>query len=442
MNVILLSGGSGKRLWPLSNDVRSKQFIKIIKNADGTFESMVQRVYRQILSCDKNADITIATSKTQIPILRNQLGEDIDISVEPCRKDTFPAIVLSCLYLKDIKKIPSEKEVIILPIDPYVEVGYFEAIKKLYDVMNSSDFNIGLLGIKPTYPSEKYGYILPQGLDAHSDIFNVDRFVEKPNKEDAKMLIDLGALWNAGVFCFKLEYIINKAHELYNFTDYNDFLNMYSSIDKISFDYAIVEKENNILGFKYGGEWKDIGTWGTLTSILTNNIIGNALLDDKSSNTNVLNELSIPIIGMGLKNIIVAASPDGIFVSDKDESSYNKKLVDQIGNRPMYEERLWGEYTVLEPNKNGYLAKHLKIYSGKNISYQLHHYRDEIWTIAKGNGIFVLDGVRRNVAKGDVLSIPRCHKHTIKAIDELEFIEVQIGDYLEEDDIEHFDYCF
>ena len=438
MNVILLSGGSGKRLWPLSNDVRSKQFIKIIKNENGSLESMVQRVYRQILSCDKTANITIATSEAQIPVLRNQLGDNIDISVEPCRKDTFPAIVLSSLYLRDIKKISSEDEIVVLPVDPYVENDYFIAIKKLYDVMHSYEANIGLLGITPTYPSEKYGYILPQGLNTNSVVFNVDRFAEKPNKEEAKRLIDLGALWNAGVFCFKLKYIINKAHELYNFTNYYDFLNMYSSLNKISFDYAIVEKERNILGVKYNGEWKDIGTWGTLTSILTNNVIGNAMLDKKSINTNILNELNIPIIGMGLKDLIIAASPDGIFVSDKDESSYNKPLVDKLDNRPMYEERSWGEFQVLDIYKNS-LVKHIFIKEGKSISYQKHNHRDEVWTIIDGEGILILDDIERKVFVSDVIHIKKGVKHKIKAVKDIHFIEIQYGDEISEDDIERFD---
>lgn len=442
MNIILLSGGSGKRLWPLSNDVRSKQFIKILKNDKGILESMVQRVYRQILSCDKNANITIATSEAQIPVLRNQLGDNIDISVEPCRKDTFPAIVLSCLYLKFVKKLSDDSKIIVLPVDPYVKDDYFIAIKKLYDTQDFCDSNIGLLGVKPTYPSEKYGYVLPSKFDTNLKAFFVDKFVEKPNKEDAEKYIKLGALWNAGVFCFKLSFIINKAHEMYDFIDYNDFFEKYNSLNKISFDYAVMEKEKSIFVMKYEGEWKDIGTWGTLTSVLSDSVIGNAMIDEKSVNTNILNQLSIPIIGMGLNNLIIAASPDGIFVSDKEESSYNKKMVDEITNRPMYEERLWGEYIVLEQNKDGYLTKHLKIYSGKNISYQLHHFRDEIWTIVKGHGVFVLDGERKDVTKGDVLFIPKHHKHALKAVDELEFIEVQIGNYLEENDIEHFSYDF
>ena len=131
MNIILLSGGSGKRLWPLSNDVRSKQFIKIFKNEDGQYESMVQRVYRQILAVDENADVTIATSKSQVSVIHNQLGDRVGISVEPCRRDTFPAIVLAAAYLHDVKGISREEIVVVCPVDPYVEDDSEEKLQNL-----------------------------------------------------------------------------------------------------------------------------------------------------------------------------------------------------------------------------------------------------------------------------------------------------------------------
>ena len=130
MNIVLLSGGSGKRLWPLSNDIRSKQFIKIFRTEDGEYESMVQRVYRQIKSIDAEATVTIATSKTQVSAIHNQLGEEVGISVEPCRRDTFPAIALATAYLADVQGVGPEEPVVVCPVDPYVEDDYFEALKE------------------------------------------------------------------------------------------------------------------------------------------------------------------------------------------------------------------------------------------------------------------------------------------------------------------------
>ena len=364
MNYILLSGGSGKRLWPLSNEIRSKQFIKILKTDDGSYESMVQRVYRQIMNVDNEANITVATSNAQVPTLKNQLGDNINISIEPCRRDTFPAIVLACMYLKDVKNLDINDTVIISPVDPYVDDDYFKSLKELDEKMKVSSNSIGLIGIKPTYPSEKYGYIVLRKDEQESMV--VDKFIEKPTESDAKKLILDGALWNGGVFCFKLKYIIDKAHELISFTDYKDLYDKYDSLTKISFDYAVVEKEKNIDVVKYDGEWKDIGTWNTLTEVMTDKTIGNVIIDNKSNNANIINELNIPIIAMGLNNTVVAASPDGIFVSNKNESSYNKPLVEKIDNRPMYEERAWGDFQVLDIYKNS-LTKHLFIKEGKSI---------------------------------------------------------------------------
>lgn len=430
MNYILLSGGSGKRLWPLSNEVRSKQFIKILKSSDGNIESMVQRVYRQINTIDKNANITIATSVNQVPQLKNQLGNDIDISIEPARRDTFPAIALASLYLIDKKNISLDDTVVISPVDPYVSDEYFSKMLELDNKVKKEDINIGLIGIKPTYPSEKYGYILEKN--------GTVEFKEKPNLEKAKQFLKEGALWNAGVFCFKLSYIKEKTKELTGFDTYNDLYTNYETLEKISFDYAVVEKEKNIKLVEYNGEWKDIGTWNTLTEVMTENTIGNVIVDDKSSGTNIVNELNIPIIAMGIKDAVIAASADGIFVSDKGESSYNKPLVEKVDSRPMYEERTWGDFKILDMYKNS-LVKHLFIKKGEHISYQKHNMRDEIWTIIDGQGTFILDDTKTSVSAGDVLVIKRGQKHMLEAITDLHFIETQIGQELSEDDIERFE---
>ena len=200
MNIILLSGGSGKRLWPLSNDVRSKQFIKLLKNGD-TYESMLQRVYRQITTVDANAKITIATSKSQASIIKNQLGEKVSICVEPCRRDTFPAIILTAAYLHDKLNVEMDEPVIVCPVDPYVDDTYYEAIKTLQKLTKQGNASLTLMGIEPTYPSEKYGYIIPENDE---NVSKVKAFKEKPDTETAKKYLAENALWNAGIFAFKL----------------------------------------------------------------------------------------------------------------------------------------------------------------------------------------------------------------------------------------------
>ena len=432
MNVILLSGGSGTRLWPLSNEVRSKQFLKILKKPDGQHESMVQRVYRMIKEVSPDSRFVIATSENQVAAIKRQLNENIEISVEPCRKDTFPAIALSVAYLHDVLGISVDESVVVCPVDPLVEIEYFKAIEKMYEFAGQS--NLTLMGIKPTYPSEKYGYIIPKN--------NSVEFKEKPNVIEAKKYINEGALWNGGVFAFKVSYILDKAQELCGFNSYKELFNNYSSLNKISFDYAVAEKENSIKVVEYSGEWKDLGTWNTFTEAMTDAVGGNAILGENCQNVHVVNELSLPIVALGLKDIVIAASPDGILVSDKNASAHLKKYVPN--NRPMYEKRIWGEYKVLDfqsyDNGKKCLTKELIIIPGKHISYQRHQHRNEIWTFVKGTGFLVINGVTTKVKAGDNAYIKAGDFHAIKAIDELHIIEVQIGDELVEEDIERFDW--
>ena len=214
MNIILLSGGSGKRLWPLSNDIRSKQFIKLFKDEQGNRESMVQRVYRQITTVDSEARVTIATSKTQVSAIRNQLGEQVNVCVEPCRRDTFPAIALAAAYLHDVQGVAAGECVAVCPVDPYVDNSYYEGVKRLEELVLAGNANLTLMGIEPTYPSEKYGYIIPESAETVS---MVREFKEKPTVEVAEGYLRQGALWNAGVFAFKLGYLLEIAHKLIDF---------------------------------------------------------------------------------------------------------------------------------------------------------------------------------------------------------------------------------
>lgn len=336
MNIILLSGGSGKRLWPLSNDVRSKQFIKIFKREDGELESMVQRVYRQICRVDRDANTIIATSKSQVSSIHNQLGDNVGISVEPCRRDTFPAIALATAYLHDVKGISQEEAVVVCPVDPYVEDRYFETLRLLGEQAQKGEANLVLMGIEPTYPSEKYGYIIPEDKGFLS---RVRTFKEKPDTETAKAYIEKGALWNGGVFAYKIKYMLDKAHELIDFEGYDDLFAKYETLEKISFDYAVVEKEPQIQVMRYDGEWKDLGTWNTLTEVMTGEVVGDAILNETCENVHVVNELDVPILCMGMKDVVVSASSEGILVSDKEQSSYIKPFVDKMDQQVMFAEK-------------------------------------------------------------------------------------------------------
>ena len=430
MNIILLSGGSGKRLWPLSNDVRSKQFIKLFKDEAGNYESMVQRVYRQITTVDLAAKVTIATSKSQASAIKNQLGEKAAICVEPCRRDTYPAIVLAAAYLHDELEVSGDEAVVVCPVDPYVENTYYEAVKTLQEMAEQGEANLTLMGIQPTYPSEKYGYIIPENGE---NVSKVSEFKEKPDTETAKKYITEHALWNAGIFAFKLGYLLNKAHGMIDFEDYRDLFNKYNTLTKISFDYAVVEKEPSIQVLRYSGDWKDVGTWNMMAEVMADETKGRAILDENCENTNVVNELNIPILCMGCTDMIVAASGDGILISDKERSGYMKPYVEKIETEAMYAEKSWGTYTVIDVQPGSMTIK-VSMKAGEHMSYHMHNYREEVWTVVSGKGKTIVDGMEQTLRTGDVITIAAGCKHMVEAISALDIIEVQLGDEISASD--------
>ena len=430
MQIILLSGGSGKRLWPLSNNTRSKQFIKLLTAPDGSKESMVQRVVRQLREIGICDSITVATSQAQRDIIINQLGEDIPVVTEPERRDTFPAIALASSHLAYQRKCPADEVVIVMPCDPYTEAGYFETIHRMADAVKNDVAELLLMGVKPTYPSAKYGYVVPANDVQDKRILQVLRFTEKPDMMTAEKLISEGAFWNGGVFAFRLGYMMEIVAKYIEADTFAEIRSRYGEFPKISFDYEVAEKAQSVAVVPFAGEWKDLGTWNTLT--------------DELSEHAIINELEHPIMCIGAQNLVIAASHDGILIADKSKSENIKTYVDRLQRRPMFEERRWGEYKVVNTAEfsDGYksLTKQLKIKSGKGISYQIHRHRDEVWTFIDGEGELVLDGIRSTVGRGDTVTIKKGVKHAVKALSDLTFIEVQSGDLLVEEDIERLDY--
>ncbi len=423
MNIVLLSGGSGKRLWPLSNDIRSKQFIKIFKNEEGEYESMVQRVFRQAKSVDPDATITIATSRTQVSAIHNQLGNEVGISIEPCRRDTFPAIALATAYLVDVMKIDPEESVVVCPVDPFVEEDYFRALKGLSDQADKGEANLVLMGIEPTYPSEKYGYIIPESQDHTA---TVSTFKEKPTADVAAEYIKQGALWNGGVFAYKLKYMMNKAHEMIDFVDYYDLFDKYDTLTKISFDYAVAEKEDKIQVQRFAGQWKDLGTWNTLTEAMPENIFGKGVMNDACDGVHIINEMDVPVLAMGLHDVVISASPEGILVSDKEQSSYIKPFVDDFEQQVMFAEKSWGSYKVMDVESEAMTIK-ATLNPGHSMNYHSHERRDEVWVVLSGTGRTIVDGMEQNVHAGDVITMDAGCRHTVIADTELKLIEVQLG---------------
>lgn len=414
----------------------------MLRNSSNIPESMVQRTFRKVRDALPEADLLVATGNSQVFSIENQVKGSYELVVEPERRDTAPAIMLACAKLAyDLNASPDDS-VIVLPIDTYASDGYYESLVELAGVVNRGIADLVLLGIEPTYPSEKFGYIVP--LDTKDSAYKVAYFAEKPTEEKAQQLIEKNALWNGGVFGFKLGYGLEILNEYIRSQDFSEIACNYSLLPKNSFDYEVVEKADSIAVVPCSGEWKDLGTWNTLSEEMAEDYSGRIVFDEETcKNVHAINETNIPLVVSGVKDIVVVATPDGILVSSKEHSAKLKPLVERAAlTRPMYEKRRWGEYRVVDSGVYGdqqkAMTKELVIESGKQLSYQRHAKRSEVWTVISGEGEVVLDGVVSPLGPGAVIDIQPGLLHSARAFKELHVIEVQLGDVLVEEDIERF----
>ncbi|MFT9846245.1 sugar phosphate nucleotidyltransferase [Aneurinibacillus sp. REN35] len=438
MRIVLLCGGSGKRLWPLSNDIRSKIFLKLLPHENGTRESMMERICRQLDAAGLLPFTSIVTHQNQVEIMKNQVGENIPIISEPLKKGTYAAVALATAYFHSVMHIPADETICVIPADLLVDSTFFKTIASLPDILSASGSDLVLLGTTPTSASNQFGYIVPT---PHSEAAYapVHRFVEKPNTRHARRLIKQGALWNCGVFAFRQSFMLAHLQHKELPVNYEEWLPLYEHLSEQGFDYEVVEKARCAAVVPYTGMWQDLGSWEAFTNHLGTAVIGPGEITKDSVHTHIVNELSQPITVLDVSNVIVAASLDGILVASKKNASRIKQLIPGVPTRPLYEEKRWGSYHVLDYSVTDTgletLTKKITLLPGKNISYQLHHKRSEVWTITSGSGEFILEDQCFAVKTGDVIRIPRGAKHGVKALTTLECIEVQIGTKLTEEDI-------
>ena len=444
IHLVLLSGGSGTRLWPLSNSSRSKQFLKVLRDGDGNHVSMVQRVFSQIREVDADLDVTVATCADQEFSIRGQVKGDYELVLEPERRDTAPAIMLACASLAMEQGAHADDTVIVMPIDSYAEQAYYDRVVKLDDAIQSGFADLMLLGVEPTYPSEKYGYIVP--LQPGGSPRHVGRFTEKPNQSDARDLIAQGALWNCGVFAFKLGYLTAISDAYLKVASFDEFRARYAELPKNSFDYEVVEKARSVGVVPYSGVWKDLGTWNTLTEEMADERSGRVVVDEATcSNVHVINETNLPMVVAGLNDAVVVATPDGVLVSSKEASKSIRSQVSRAAeSHPMCERRRWGEYRVVDsfalPDGRRTLTRELVVRNGMQMGCQRHGHRSEVWVIVFGTGEVVINDRVQQVCAGSVVRIPELTKHAVRAVgSDLHIIEVQRGVIFTEDDVESSD---
>lgn len=412
MNLVMLSGGSGKRLWPLSNDIRSKQFLQLLDSPTGKKESMVQRIIRQLKGSGLDVEVTFATSETQKESILNQIGNHVNIVTEPERRDTFPAIALAVAYLKLQKNLGDDEIIVVMPCDSFIDESYFDAIARMGKAIEGDEAQLVLMGIKPTEPSSKFGYIVPDKNydDADSDeVIKILRFTEKPDLDEAVRLIAKGALWNGGVFAFRLGFVAEILSRYVALKSYDYVRSHYSDLPKISFDYEVAEKTDSIAAVTFSGKWKDLGTWNSLSTELTDRIHGNAFLVDDCDNTTVINELSMPVLCMDVRDLIVVASNDGILISTKASSENLKEHVKSLTDQPRYIEYEWGSMRTLEeyhnPDNSVCRVTELNIKTGKTAIFNIEDGESAACSVIAGAG--VIDCVSADVErKSEIILSP------------------------------------
>ena len=325
MKIILLSGGSGKRLWPLSNQIKSKQFLKLFTSTKGQPESMIQRLNNEIHTRFNDSDVFVAAPASQYDIIRSQLGSNIEIICEPQRRDTFPAISLAISFLKFEKKANLDEIVVVMPCDFYSDPNFFSAVQEMAYIASTSVSEVVLMGIRPTEINQKYGYIIPDKKRRNK----VNYFIEKPDYNKAERLILNGAYWNGGIFAFRIGFLLNILSKYVEPKSYDHILNNYELLPKISFDYEVLEKCKSISFVRFDGIWRDLGTWTSLCETFTFKTAKNTVINN-SHRTIVINDQEIPIICNGIDDAIIVATKEGILITDKKNADDIKPLVEKI----------------------------------------------------------------------------------------------------------------
>ncbi len=449
---IILAGGSGSRLWPLSRELCPKQLLKL----DGE-NSLLQSTFKRLCRFIDPENIISITNIKHANDVKFQLSKVCGNSVvlsEPIAKNTAPAIAASIEYFKQMKD--ENEVVIIVPSDHLIkDLEKFENTVKT-GLKAAEEGKIVTFGIQPTYPETGYGYIKTKS--ENDGIFDVDCFVEKPDLKTAqKYLLEGNYFWNSGIFMAKVSTLLKEfAHyqkeifENLSKLNYKESITIkygvFEDMPSISFDYAIMEKSNKIVLCKLQSDWSDLGSWQSLYDVTEkdsngNVLEGNAIVEDVK-NSFIYTDKKI-VAAIGLENVILVNTEDAVLACKADYSQQVKNVFEKLKkdddkahliHKTVF--RPWGWYTCLADG-DGYLTKVICVSPKQKLSIQSHNHRSEHWVVLEGHAKVVLNDKDYLLEAGQSIDIPVQAKHSLQNPyeEELKIIEVQKGDYISEDDI-------
>ncbi|MDF2715595.1 MAG: mannose-phosphate guanylyltransferase [Paenibacillus sp.] len=430
MKIILLSGGSGKRLWPLSNDKHPKQLLKLLTDDQGRPMSMLQQVWGRLRRRGLERSAVIATASVQRESIREQLGSDVDLVLEPEKRDTFPAVLLAVAYLNSRRGLLRDEPVLVMPVDGLADDLFYETMLRLPETLERSGANLALLGVKPDRPSEKYGYMIPSTGPDETPL-TISHFREKPSRKDASEYIRAGALWNCGVFCFRAGYLLDRLERMGLPETYEELLLSYSRLTAESFDYAVAEKETNLAALVYDGQWKDLGTWCSLTKAMNRSVLGNGVLTDDCQDVHIVNATDTPVIAMGLTDIAIAVGEEGILVTAKSVSSRLKDALRQLEaaeEQARPEGGVWSKTldNVVFPDGTSVTTRRIHLDQGASMIHAAVEGigSDVSWTILHGKAMLSLNGARQKLSQGSTVKLQADDEGGLFAEGPLDIIEV------------------
>lgn len=457
MKVIILAGGSGSRLWPLSRERFPKQFIKLQDRE----HSLFQETFNRSLLLTDLEDIYVVTNQNYKFLVMGEVEElgynlpEENMLVEPEAKNTLPAIYSGVDEILNRGGSLFEP-IVVFPSDHLIKKSLkFTEIIKFVEKL-AGDYLL-TFGIKPTGPNTGYGYISP-GEKREEYGYVIEEFKEKPDYQKAVEYIKKGYFWNSGIFLFNSSIFLEEAKKytpgiVSAFKESKDIVEAFGKIKgKISIDYGIMEKSKRVVMVPVDIGWNDLGSFDTFYEVFKcdggNNIVSKDHMLMECSNNIVHSEEGKLVVTIGVDGLIIIDSKDALLVCKKEQSQKVRDVVDELKKRNdlrteyhTRDYRPWGSYQVLEEEKNAFKVKRIRISPGKKISHQLHHHRSEHWIIVKGVARITLDGEERIINAGQSVDIKMKQKHRLENVGEsvLEIIEVQMGEYLEEDDIVRFD---